>query len=89
MFVQHSTDIGRLRGQAFSASLENNQNADSLVIINARVLTMEGGGPADFIADGVLVGKKGVILSVGSAKDVVIPDGATIIDAQGGTSWCL
>ncbi|KAF7978723.1 hypothetical protein HWV62_45013 [Athelia sp. TMB] len=85
--VQHSSDINRLKKQALAkhqASQPDNQNVDSLVVINAKVLTMEIGGNHRLITDGVLVSKSGVIKSVGSARDVIVPDGSTIIDAQGG-----
>lgn len=87
VLVKHSTDINRLKKQVFAkyqVSQPDSQNADSLVIVNAKVLTMEVGGRHRLITDGVLVSKSGVIESVGSARDVIVPDGSTIIDAQGG-----
>lgn len=59
-----------------------------LVIMNATILTMEDHDHSDLITDGVLVSKSGVIESVGNAKDVVIPKGATVINAQGGLYLC-
>lgn len=84
MIVRHSTDIKRLKQQAATSFTGTDiANADTLVIVNATVLTMEGDQHGDLISDGILVSKGGVIETVGHAHSA-IPRGATIIDAQGG-----
>lgn len=64
-------------------------NADVLVITNATILTMESGSGTDLIDSGAIVTRGGVITSVGPSRNAVIPHGATVIDAQGGTSLAL
>lgn len=61
-------------------------NADFLVFTNATLLTMESDNlHEDVLRDATLVTRGGEIEAiVGSADDVVIPYGATVIDAQGG-----
>lgn len=85
IFVHHSTDISRLKQQSVASAVDSDLvNADALVIINARILTMEGHPNNSLLPDGVLVSRSGVIESVGDVRSVTIPHGATVIDAQGG-----
>ena len=77
IIVKHSTDIRRLKQQSL----------DALVIVNATVLTMEGDPQGDLIPGGVLISRAGVVDKVGYMNDemmTMIPQGATVIDAQGG-----
>ena len=85
--VLHSTDIGRLKRDARASSQHETDsvNSDVLVIANATILSMETGDPdSDLIHDGILVTRGGVIESVGTMRSVVVPAGATVIDAHGG-----
>lgn len=83
IIVEHPTDIQRLKQQSLTAA----GHADALVIINATVLTMEGDLHSDLISDGVLISRAGIVDAVGYMNDemiAMIPEGATVIDAQGG-----
>lgn len=56
---------------------------DGLVaIVNGRMIDGTGAAPLD---DAVLIVADGSIVAVGSATEVVVPDGALVIDARGGT----
>ena len=87
--VEHSTDIARLKKDAAAAHTHENWqsgNADVVIIFNATLLTMETGNEqADLIPDGLLVIRGGIIDHVGPIGGFVMPMGATIIDAAGGT----
>lgn len=88
IIVHHSTDISRLKQQSAALAVGSNlANADALVIINARILTMESRPKSSLIPDGVLISRGGVIESVGDVHSVMIPDGATVIDARGGRAF--
>jgi imidazolonepropionase-like amidohydrolase len=87
--VEHSTDISRLKQDATTAIVSQGVhsilNADVLAITNATLLTYDTGNiNTDLIHNGVLITRAGVIDSVGSFGEVIVPDGATVIDAQGG-----
>lgn len=86
MVVRHSTDISRLkRHSAASAVVGSNlANADAVAIINARILTMENRPNSSLVPNGILITRGGIIESVGDMDSVTIPNGATVIDAQGG-----
>jgi hypothetical protein len=75
--VKHKTDIQRLKEDTGGSAL--------LVITNATLLTMHTNTPDDIIRDGVMFVRDGVIEAIyGSEEDVVIPQSAAVIDAQGG-----
>ncbi|KAK6992264.1 Amidohydro-rel domain-containing protein [Favolaschia claudopus] len=88
--VEHSTDIARLKEHAAAAAMNQNLhdanlNSDVFVIFNATVLTMETGNPeVDFIREGVVKIRGGVIESVASQGSFVQTAGVTAINAQGG-----
>lgn len=86
--VRHSTDIKRLKKQAASATGSNFElpGSDVVAVTNATILTMEDrhSNGSDAIHDGGLISKGGVIDWVGHSGSMIIPNGATVIDAQGG-----
>ncbi len=85
--VTYPTDISRLKRDAQAQFRgKHMQNADVLAITNANILTMKSGkGLAhDLVQDAVLLVQGGVIKEVGSSKNIVIPMGASTVDAQGG-----
>jgi len=87
--VSYATDISRLRqhAQARFAGLSGDEmNADVLVITNATLLTMDSGSnqSRDTLSDAVLLVRGGLIEEIGSMKEMNIPLGSTVIDAQGG-----
>ncbi|PFH52496.1 hypothetical protein AMATHDRAFT_173604 [Amanita thiersii Skay4041] len=91
IIVQQSTDIARLKEDATLAAhvhkewLHIENNADVVVINNATILTMETGEvDEDLIQGGRLVVQGGVIQSIETSEESKIPEGATVIDAQGG-----
>ncbi|KAJ4463331.1 hypothetical protein C8J55DRAFT_444178 [Lentinula edodes] len=86
IFVEHSTDIVRLKSDASDARHGRNSTTSVIVAIhNATILTMETGDEAeDLIEHGVLLVQDGVISAVGRAGHVQIPAGAVTIDALGG-----
>ncbi len=70
-------------GLAFLAILACAQpDSDTLAITNALIIDGNGGAP---IEDGVLVVTGDRISAVGSATDVLIPDGARVLDVGGNT----
>lgn len=94
VIVKYKTEQQRLKQDALATfnkradgiSTER-ANADILVLVNATLLTMHHGKEQrDLIEGGVIVVRAGVFESVGSAKEVRIPDGATVINAHGGQS---
>jgi len=93
VFVEHSTDIARLKSEAHAFSLVDKatvHDVDSVVIWNATILRMETGHKEqDLIKDGVMVIKAGIISQVGGVEDVTVPAGATVIDAHGGAYFDL
>ncbi|TFK72232.1 hypothetical protein BDN72DRAFT_763687 [Pluteus cervinus] len=79
VFIEHSTDIARLKQEA--------KSSDTVVVINARILTMaNGNAEQDLINSGVLVVRGGVIQAIHKAGlfDLEKIQGATVIDAEGG-----
>ncbi|KAF5373144.1 hypothetical protein D9758_001532 [Tetrapyrgos nigripes] len=97
VFVEHSTDIARLKEDARTKAANQisessvrdgeitRQNADVVVIWNATILTMEHGDEdRDLIKEGAMVVRAGVIAEVGRMEEVTVPVGVTIIDAHGG-----
>lgn len=86
--VEHSTDVERLKGDAFAvaraAGIDDVAGPAILVITNATVLTMETGSPrGDLIHNALLVVRDGVIQLVMGAP-AVMPQGALILNAMGG-----
>ncbi|RDB24015.1 hypothetical protein Hypma_008641 [Hypsizygus marmoreus] len=78
VIVEHSTDIARLKKDA---------NGHELVVIyNATLLTMATGNEKrDLVHGGILISRGGVIDSVGTLENTLIPGGpATAINAHGG-----
>ena len=55
---------------------------EALVIGNGTIIVGDGSDP---ISDGVVVIKQDRIMAVGRSNDFVIPQGARVVDAQGGT----
>ncbi|THH05421.1 hypothetical protein EW146_g9909 [Bondarzewia mesenterica] len=87
--VSYSTDIQRLKEQA-RKSKPQAINADVFFITNATILTMEGGRTGQTpIRGGSLITRGGVIEAVDYTHNLVIPQYATVIDAQGGKSICF
>lgn len=71
-------------GQPISAqeSGAGNSGADTVLAFqNATVLPADG----RVIDDGIVVVRNGKIVAVGPAVDLAIPDGATVVDCEGGT----
>lgn len=86
--VVYPTDIARLVSES-RASAEargrKTENADVYAITNASILTMTSGNLVnDFIANATLVIRRGVIDKAGPQSDIAIPQGATVISAEGG-----
>lgn len=80
VFVEHSTDVARLKQDAAGLEL--------VVIHNATLLMMvHGKAQWDMKHNGILITQGGIIHSVGvlGEDNFVIPGGpATVIDAEGG-----
>ncbi|EGN96264.1 hypothetical protein SERLA73DRAFT_94359 [Serpula lacrymans var. lacrymans S7.3] len=83
IFVHHSSDIARLKQEALDLDPAN-LNADLLVIKNATILTMDKAFSENVLHGGVLTVRGGVIESVNLQHEAVIPNGATVVDAEGG-----
>ena len=88
--MEYETDVSRLKQEASAlhdaADEEARTNADFLVFTNATLLTMQSGNlHQDVLHDAVLVTRAGSIEAIVGIEDGVIPYGATVIDAQGGT----
>ena len=62
--------------------IQNGTSAGTLVVQNGTLFTANGQDP---VPDGVVVMENGVIIALGPAADVTIPEGSTVIDAGGGT----
>lgn len=85
VFVEHSTDIARLKSDA--RNTQDEFTTALVVIHNATILTMDTGDEAtDLIERGVMVIEDGVITAIGEEMEVQIPAGAVTIDALGGSS---
>lgn len=86
--VSYPTDIARLSQEAFAIAESQgtrSQNSNVYAVTNATVLTMEKGNPSsDLLNDAVLVVRGGIIESVGHSGEVVIPQGASVLNAGGG-----
>ncbi|KZT44231.1 composite domain of metallo-dependent hydrolase [Sistotremastrum suecicum HHB10207 ss-3] len=89
--VEYETDVERLKHEARGASgclLGDKaclESSDVYVITNATLLTMDKGYlNGDYIVDGAVVIKGGVIDQVGPAVTIDIPKGSTVVDAEGG-----
>ncbi|KAG8914111.1 hypothetical protein FRC01_004220 [Tulasnella sp. 417] len=71
------------RREAKGAADQSQSHADILVIINATLVTMATGSESgDIVHDATIIIQGGVIQLVG--KGLVAPQGAKVIDAQGG-----
>ena len=85
--VTYSTDVSRLRRDAQASALArgaDSQNAETYAIRNATVLTMNHGiFEDDLLQSATIVIQGGVIQTVGPSGKVEIPDGATVLEAQG------
>ncbi|KAJ3550145.1 hypothetical protein NM688_g5104 [Phlebia brevispora] len=87
--VEYPTDISRLKDDALAAMRGADEtaqaNADVLVITNATLLTMETGSlQSDVIHHAVLFTRNGRVEAIGGSQDAVIPEGAMLLDAEGG-----
>lgn len=89
--VYHQSESRRLSDDAYDVARRETKSdvdpsqshADILVIINATLVTMATGSEAkDIVHDGTIIMQGGVIQLVG--KGLVAPQGAKVIDAQGG-----
>ncbi len=72
--------IGRIILAGLIAALASSASAQTVAVVNARILSM---GPAGEIPAGTVVVRDGKILSVGAK--VTVPAGARVIDAGGKT----
>ncbi|KAF5379903.1 hypothetical protein D9757_007185 [Collybiopsis confluens] len=88
IFLEHSTDISRLKSDAKVYQRDKSSNKSPIVAIhNATILTMETGHQsADLIERGVMLVQDGVISAVGSSQEIEIPPDAVTIDVLGGKS---
>ncbi|EKM83071.1 hypothetical protein AGABI1DRAFT_118462 [Agaricus bisporus var. burnettii JB137-S8] len=88
VFIEHATDIARLKHEAASLkeSVDIQGDSDVFVVTNATLLTMAtGNAEDDLIHDAVLVTRGGVIEYAGPASgNYPIPAHANSINAQGG-----
>ncbi|KAF5331149.1 hypothetical protein D9619_006058 [Psilocybe cf. subviscida] len=88
--VEHETDIARLKKEAKAKHLHEDiqqKLADSVLVINATILTMESGmSERHVIRDGVLFIRGGIIEYVGGPREDLTKSlpGITVIDARGG-----
>ncbi|MDE2981510.1 MAG: amidohydrolase family protein [Gemmatimonadota bacterium] len=64
------------------APVEDQSQPGMLAVTNATIIDGKGGEP---VPDGVVVVEGDRIIAVGTAAEVTVPDGATIIDAAGGS----
>lgn len=55
---------------------------DVQAIVNGSIIDGTGAAP---IPDGVLLIEDGLIVAIGSADDIQVPEGASVVDAKGGT----
>lgn len=94
--IEYTTEAARLKQDAQSRVRAQGgpevdavlANADLLVIMNATVLTMDSGDLAgDVYRNAVLFSRGGKIEAVMGAGEAVIPQGAMVLDAEGG--MCL
>ncbi|KAG7453025.1 uncharacterized protein BT62DRAFT_959229 [Guyanagaster necrorhizus] len=80
IFVQHSTDIARLKEEAKASGWSG-----VVAVYNATLLTMETGLiEKDLIRQGVMLVKDGVIQAVGPVGGVSVPDDAVKFNANQG-----
>lgn len=80
IFVEHSTDIARLKEEAKASG-----SSGVVAVYNATLLTMETGlVESDFIREGVMLVKDGVIQAVGRVDDIPIPEDAVKFNANQG-----
>ncbi|KAF7790973.1 hypothetical protein EIP86_001932 [Pleurotus ostreatoroseus] len=87
--IEYPTDIARLKEDALASIRTADEtaraNADVLVFTNANLLTMDSGDlQADVLRNAVLFTRNGRIEAIGGAGDIVIPEGAMLIDVEGG-----
>ncbi|KAF9009485.1 hypothetical protein BDQ17DRAFT_1235809 [Cyathus striatus] len=89
--VEHPTDIARLKNEAAKEAhshkdwLKVESNNNLVIIMNATLLTMETGSiEKDLVHRAVLVTQNGLIDSIYSVAEFVVPTGATVINAEGG-----
>jgi len=67
---------------ALLAACSSQIPSDVIAIHNGQLFAATGDGP---ISNGAIVITDGYISAVGSESDVIFPEGATLIDAEGGT----
>ncbi|KAL6308701.1 hypothetical protein BKA93DRAFT_763864 [Sparassis latifolia] len=90
VIVEYPSGIQRLKREAVAshgvgADPASLANADFLVIFNATLLTMETGElHSDLLTDAVLVTRGGEIEAIVGVQELVLPYGATVLDAEGG-----
>ncbi|PCH38468.1 hypothetical protein WOLCODRAFT_64922 [Wolfiporia cocos MD-104 SS10] len=89
--AEYPTDIRRLKKEAAASALaagadhDAAMNADFFVIANATLLTMETGDlRSDVLEDALLIVRGGEIDAIVGVHDAVIPESATVLNAQGG-----
>ncbi|KAK0227971.1 hypothetical protein IW262DRAFT_568411 [Armillaria fumosa] len=80
IFVEHSTDIARLKEEAKTSG-----SSGVVAVYNATLLTMETGlVESDLIREGVMLVKDGVIQAIGPVDDIPIPEDAVKFNANQG-----
>ena len=87
--VKHLLDVHELK-ISYKSKARASSSDGYLVVKNATLLTMASGDSSkDIIRNGVLVTRGGLIEQVGKEGKVNIPNGATVIDAEGGKCIAL
>ena len=83
----YETDTTRLKKEASASALSrgaSSQDSETYVIRNATILTMSSGSlDDDFYASSTLIIKGGIIDSISPVDQAYIPEGATVLDAEG------
>lgn len=78
--MRYESEVTRLRREARAFS-----GADTVAFVNATILTMEHGDiHQDVISGGTVILRDGSIDAVGQDGEVPVPDGALIIQTNGG-----
>ncbi|KAK0458515.1 uncharacterized protein EV420DRAFT_1642853 [Desarmillaria tabescens] len=80
IFVEHSTDIARLKDEAKASG-----SSGVVAVYNATLLTMETGlVENDLIREGVMLVKDGIIQAIGPISDIHIPEDAVKFNVNQG-----